>query len=108
MKTLILATAALATLFIATESANAGDFHIQVGYGGGYGYNQGYGYNNFGNGHLHHNVNPYVDLGHGHYDWHDTTHQDWIPGRWERHGCHYHWVPGRWVTHYDGHYDLHH
>lgn len=98
MKTLLLATAAaLALTFAGGEAAQAGGF--------GYGYGSS---SFYGGGHVHHDVNPWIHPGHGHYHWHDTSHYDYIPGRWVRHGCHSHYVPGRWVLHQDGHFDLHH
>jgi hypothetical protein len=39
--------------------------------------------------------------------WHDTSHIDNIPGRWERRGCHTVWIPGRQIWHQDGHFDQH-
>jgi hypothetical protein len=119
MKTLILTTTTMAALLLTgANTAEAGKFQLVIGNGGGYvnpGYGGGFGGFNGGyapinNGHLHHDVNPHVDpnpIG-GHYDWHDTTHSDYIPGRWVKHGCHYHYIPGRYVLHQDGHWDLHH
>ena len=42
-----------------------------------------------------------------HYDWHDTSHFDYIPGGYVRHGNHLDYVPGRYVYHQEGHYDKH-
>ena len=44
--------------------------------------------------------------GHGH--WHDTSHYDYHPGGFQRHGNHYHYVPGHYDFHRDGHWDYHH
>jgi hypothetical protein len=96
MKTLIFAAVAgLAFTFAGGSDAEAGGFH-------------GYGHGGFYGGHIHHDVNPWIHPGHGHLHWHDTTHYDFIPGRWVQHGCHSHWIPGRWVLHQDGHFDVHH
>jgi hypothetical protein len=133
MKTLILSTMAAAAMTLANvDLAQAGQFQLVIGnggynqggynrgFGGGYGNQFGYGqqFNYGGNvnyggqqqgGHVHHDVNPNVNPGPGgHYDWHDTTHVDYIPGRWVQNGCHRVWVPGRQVLHQDGHFDLHH
>jgi hypothetical protein len=120
MKTFILTlAAAVALIFTGSDSAQAGgQFQVVIGNGGFGGYG-GYGgglYNGFGGGygglnqgHLHHDVNPQIDYGPGgHLDWHDTSHYDYIPGRWVQHGCHSHYIPGRRVLHQDGHFDLHH
>lgn len=43
----------------------------------------------------------------GHYDWHDTSHYDYVPPRVVPHGNHYHYVPGSYIWHQDGHWDYH-
>lgn len=129
MKTLLLTTTAAVALMLTSNATQAGQFQLvignggygpagygQVGYGQGGFYNPGYGGQinyggglGYGGGHLHHDVDPTVNPGPGgHYDWHDTTHYDYIPGRWVQHGCHSHYIPGRYVLHQDGHFDLHH
>ena len=110
MKTLILtATTAAALILTGTNSAEAGSkFQLVIGNGGQFGGNAGWG--NPHGGHFHHGVNPHANPfpQNGHYDWHDTSHYDYIPGRWVKHGCHWHYIPGRYVLHQDGHFDLHH
>lgn len=39
------------------------------------------------------------------YRWHDTSHWDYVPGRYVPHGNHCDYVPGRQVWHRDGHWD---
>lgn len=41
--------------------------------------------------------------GGGHH-WHDTSHYDYHPGGFERHGNHFHYVPGHWDYHQTGHW----
>jgi hypothetical protein len=43
----------------------------------------------------------------GHYDYHDTSHFDYIPSRVVRHGNHYDYQPARYQFHRTGHYDYH-
>ncbi|MBX3439134.1 MAG: hypothetical protein KF861_16715, partial [Planctomycetaceae bacterium] len=64
-------------------------FSANPGFHGGHNHRSGFG-----------NVPPAI--------WHDTSHYDWIPGQWVRHGHHVHWVPGRWVPHQTGHIDTLH
>jgi hypothetical protein len=125
MKSALLAAAAVAFTFVG--SADAGEFvrygshyngysnYGQTGYGtfgvGSVGrsrYGSGYGGSFSYGDHMHHNVNPYVNPGYGHHDWHDTTHYDYVPGGYQRHGSHFHYQPGQMRLHQDGHYDLHH
>ena len=113
MKTFILSTLAAASfLLVPTDRADAGQFHLSIGSGriGHVGHQHGFTPGYYGGGHLHHDVNPYITNPGpgGHYHWHDTTHLDYIPGRWVRRGCGWVWVPGRTVLHQDGHWDLHH
>ena len=118
MKTLILTTtAAVALMFAGADSAQAGQFRLVIGNGGINGGFAGGGFNNpaFGgiqNGHIGHPGHPGnpglpPGPGCGHYDWHDTSHYDYIPGRWVRSGCGWRYVPGRYVFHQDGHWDFH-
>jgi len=123
MKTFILASLTALTLTL-TNSADAQGVHFSFGGGaaygsfghgghgslhGGHGFQHGYGFQSGYGGHLHHNVNPHlVQPGNGHLHWHDTSHYDYVPGRFVRHGCHYHYIPGQTILHRDGHFDLHH
>lgn len=43
----------------------------------------------------------------GHYDWHDTSHYDYHPGEYVRHGNHFDYNPGHYDWHSQGHYDWH-
>lgn len=115
MKIWLLTTTIGGVLLLATaQSASAGcnGYGNYGGYGGYGGY--GYGYSGFARpvtaygGHIHHNVNPWVNPGNGHYHWHDTSHLHYQPGGFVPHGNHYHYVPGRTYLHRTGHYDLHH
>ena len=36
--------------------------------------------------------------------WHDTTHWDYHPGGFHRHGNHFHYVPGHYHLHRSGHW----
>lgn len=112
MKIWLLTTTIGGVLLLATaQSASAGcnGYGNYRGYGG-----YGYGYSGFARpvtaygGHIHHNVNPWVNPGNGHYHWHDTSHLHYQPGGFVPHGNHYHYVPGRTYLHRTGHYDLHH
>ncbi len=105
MKKLMIASVVVAGLALSgeTSTAEAANFGIHFGHGGVH----------FGHGGVH------VDIGHryhghryhghrgGHYDWHDTSHFDYVPGRYRRHGNHYHYTPGRYYYHRSGHYDYH-
>ena len=42
-----------------------------------------------------------------HYDWHDTSHWDYHPGEFVRHGNHYDYIPGHYDWHQEGHWDRH-
>ncbi|MCA9122046.1 MAG: hypothetical protein H6822_12230 [Planctomycetaceae bacterium] len=73
-----------------------GRIHIDVGnphYGGNY-YGRSYSYGG-------------LYSGRGHYDYRGTTHYDWHPGQYYRHGGHYDYVPGHYDLHRGGHYDYH-
>ena len=41
----------------------------------------------------------------GSHVWHDTSHWDYIPGRYVWHGDHYDYIPPRRVYHHEGHWD---
>ena len=43
----------------------------------------------------------------GHYDYHNTTHYDFHPGHYYRHGNHIDYAPGHYDLHRSGHYDYH-
>jgi hypothetical protein len=123
MKDFVNAVIGTAALMVAgSNSAEAGG-RVSIGYNPVYSFNRGYAsgygpaglryngrnYNRqFSYGHLHHDVNPWVNPGHGHYDWHNTSHWDYVPGGLQRHGNHFHYQPGGWIYHQDGHWDLHH
>jgi hypothetical protein len=103
-RTFILTTAiAAVSLLSGAKSAQAGHCH------GGYGYNYAPSYpvTAYG-GHVHHGANPWVNPGYGHYDWHDTTHYDYVAPRIVPHYNHFHYQPGGYILHQSGHYDLHH
>ena len=42
-----------------------------------------------------------------HYDWHDTSHYDYSPAQYIRHGNHYDYVPAEVSWHQEGHCDRH-
>ncbi len=42
------------------------------------------------------------------HTWHDTSHWDYIPGRYVPHGNHLDYIPGRRVWHRSGHVDHNH
>lgn len=96
MKLWILGLVAAVTIFWlggATASAQGfgcGPYGGYGGYGGGYG---GYGY--------HAGYRGYSSRGYG--GWHDTSHWDYHPGHFQRHGNHYHYVPGHYDYHRTGH-----
>lgn len=113
MKTFILTTTlSLTALLSGSDTAQAGQFY---GNFGGNGYNQySQSYNRYSlsqpsyGGDVHHNANPWVNPGAGHYDFHNTTHFDYQPARTVPHYNHFDYQPGRYVQHQTGHYDLHH
>ncbi|MFP6611249.1 MAG: hypothetical protein VB835_02975 [Pirellulales bacterium] len=100
MKKLMIASVVVAGLALSgeTSTAEAADFGIHFGHGG---VHVGHGSVRVGIGSGH--------RGHygGHYDWHNTSHFDYVPGRYRRHGNHYHYTPGRYYYHRSGHYDYH-
>jgi len=95
----------------APQEADAGGFSISVGrghyghghYGGYRGFvgRGGYGYGGYGRSY-------YPSYGHSHSVWHDTSHYDYHPGGFARHGNHYHYIPGHYDWHQDGHWDHYH
>ncbi len=101
---LITAAVVLALVFVAeTPRAEAGSsFGIYFGSGpvysgGGYGYSSPY-----------HNCYPQQPVYRSQYQWHDTSHYDYIPGGVIPHGNHYHYVPGQYQWHQTGHWDQYH
>ncbi len=94
MKKLLIVCVALAGMaFVGTTStAQAGGVNFGITFGNGYG---GY----YGN--RSYNRTPYY--GRRHAYWHDTSHYDYHPGGFQRHGNHYHYVPGHYDYHQTGH-----
>ena len=43
----------------------------------------------------------------GHFDWHNTSHYDYHPGQYVRHGNHLDYQPAHYDWHPEGHYDFH-
>lgn len=96
MKKMLIVCVALAGMsFVGnTSTADAGvRFQVQLGngYGGYYG-TRGY------------NRTPYY-YGRRHSFWHDTSHYDYHPPQFRRHGNHYHYQPGHYDFHRTGHWD---
>ena len=94
--------ALIAAVAMTTSTAEAGRFGISLNFGGhrhhsGYGH-RGYSHRNYGH-------RSYGHRGHSH--WHDTSHWDYHPGGFQRHGNHYHYIPGHYHWHNDGHWDHH-
>src|SRR5690606_7166545 len=95
MKTLAIAIAAAAGMFLMTSgSAQAGG----CGYGG-YGYG-GYGRSSFYGG----GFSGGYGLGYRQTTWHDTSHFHYTPNRIIPHGDHYHVQPGGVYLHRTGHW----
>lgn len=103
MRKLIYASVAIAGLFLATSgTAEAG--RLRFSFGGGHHHHGYHGGHGFYGGHY----------GHGHYGgvysyptyprYHDTSHYDWHPGGYLRHGNHYDYVPGHYDWHPTGHW----
>lgn len=68
------------------------NFHVDVGNPHGYGW---------GRTHVVRRRSPV------HYDWHNTSHYDYIPAHAVPHGNHIDYVPGRVQYHREGHWDRH-
>jgi len=85
--------------------AQAGDFAIHFG---GPGYHVDIGRPHDGRayygGHRAVRYGGYGNYGHGHGEWHDTSHYDYHPGEVVRHRNHFHYVPGHYDFHETGHY----
>lgn len=122
-KKLLVSAAALAAVFFLTSSADraeavgfhvqAGGLHFDIGNPHGYGAYDVYrgGRYNHGRSHYAHGgrgVRSYHGYRGGYRTWHDTTHLDWHPGGYVRHGNHYDYIPGHYDVHHDGHWDYHH
>lgn len=95
--------AVLGLLLISANSSEAGGIRVTFGgsgygYYGGHGVQRGYGYPGY---------STYPSVSPGCYSaprWHDTTHYDWHPGGWQRHGNHFDYVPGHYDLHRTGHW----
>ena len=81
----------------------SGGAYYGGGYGGGYGGYQNRGYNAYYGGNqgglsiqYRQNYGP---------TWHNTSHYDYHPGGYQRHGNHYHYQPGHYDYHRSGHWD---
>ncbi len=124
MSKLILPAAALFALTFAFASADQaeargfhfsnGRVHVDVGsphrsYGSYY--NSYHGGRNYSN---HYRVgygshyNNHSRVGYGGHSWHDTSHYDWHPTEYRRHGNHVDVTPGHYDWHQTGHVDHHH
>jgi hypothetical protein len=109
MKTVALTLAMFAALAwsgLASNEAKAGDFGFHIS---GPGYHVDFGRPHYGHRYVGHSVG-YLGWGgwNGGHSWHDTSHWDYHPGEWVRHGHHFHYVPGHYDYHTDGHWDHHH
>ncbi len=110
MKTLALTLAIFAGLGwsgLARNEANAGDFGFHIS---GPGYNIDFGGPHYRRRHFGHCGAAYLGWNgwQGSRSWHDTSHWDYHPSEWVRHGYHYHYVRGHYDFHADGHWDHHH
>jgi hypothetical protein len=95
MKFLFIATALIGLISIDVKNANAQGLHFNAG---GVHIDIGRPHTNLWNG--------WGGWG-GHAHWHNTTHQDYHPGRIVPHYNHFDYVPGHFHTHSTGHWDLH-
>ncbi|MFK7778587.1 MAG: hypothetical protein QM501_10835 [Gimesia sp.] len=94
MKKLLIACVALAGMaFMGNTSTAEAGVNFQVQWGNGYG---GY------YGTRSYNRTPYYN-GRRHSYWHDTSHYDYHPGEYVRHGNHLHYQPGHYDYHQTGH-----
>ena len=102
MKKLLIVCVALAGLaFVGNTSTAEAGVKFNVNFGTGYGgYGGAYGYQNF-------NQTPYY-YGRRHAYWHDTSHYDYHPPEFRRHGNHFHYQPGHYDFHQTGHFDRGH
>ncbi len=99
----VLAVIAVFGTFNSLAKASDFDFHIS---GPGYHFDVGrphYRSVYHGGGHGWYGGGWYAD----HYDWHDTSHYDYHPGRYVRHRNHFHYEPGHYDLHETGHWDHH-
>jgi hypothetical protein len=107
MKTVALSLAMIAGLAwagLSRNEAQAGDFSFHIS---GPGYHVDFGRPHYGRRYVGHHGSRYLGWKGGH-SWHDTSHWDYHPGEWVRHGHHYHYIPGHYDFHVDGHWDHHH
>jgi hypothetical protein len=108
MKTIMFTLVTLATFTVFGNSgatAQASDFAVHFA-GPGYHVDVGrprYGY--YGHWYGRYNDYGYGDYYGGGHVWHDTSHYDYHPGEFIRHGNHYHYVPGHYDYHPQGHWD---
>ncbi len=109
MKKMTLSLAAVAALvFVGFDTKSAEAAH---GFGGfGFHYGGPLFHVDVGNPHGFSRVRSHRVSHHtpAHYDWHDTSHFDYVPARNVRHGNHYDYVPARVEYHETGHWDRHH
>ena len=91
MKTLALTLAVFAGLAwsgLSNNEAKAGDFGFYIS---GPGYHVDFGRPYYASQHVGYYGSGYGSW-HGSHGWHDTSHWDYHPGEWVRHGHHYHYV----------------
>ncbi|MFP6674741.1 MAG: hypothetical protein VB878_06660 [Pirellulaceae bacterium] len=101
MKRIALAVAVVIGLSLtATSKAQAQGFHFS---GGGIHVDLGNVHHGGHYGHQSHNRNYNNHFG-TQYRFHNTTHLDWHPGQYYRHGRHFHYSPGHYDIHRTGHY----
>jgi len=95
---LAVVVAALATMGSTAEAGHRG--HRNFGWNSGHGCNgrsvsrRSFGYRN--------HYSPRV-----HNTWHNTSHYDYHPGQYVRHGNHFDYQPGHYDLHRTGHWDTH-
>jgi hypothetical protein len=98
MKRFLMLAAVIAALATIGTSAEAGwrsyGWNSHYGSHGGYGWRRNFGHRN--------HYSPRV-----HRTWHDTSHYDYHPGQFVRHGNHFHSQPGHYDLHRTGHWDTH-
>ena len=119
------ALAAVAAMCFMTESSASAQ---RCGYGGGYGvggYGGGHGYSGYSVGYRGAGISVNVGRAYGGYGgygrgvslnsyrpshyrspaWHNTSHYDYHPGEYRRHGNHVDYRPGHYDFHRTGHWD---
>ncbi len=102
MKRFLMLAVVVAALATIGSTAEAGHRWRNRGWSVGYGSYGSHG--SFGHrSHGHHNYcQPRVQR-----TWHDTSHYDYHPGQYVRHGNHFHYQPGHYDLHRTGHWDTH-